>query len=198
MMKQFSLVTIFLFFSVPIINGCSEQKQNEFAGVYTSRLPRIGPLLEIMERKHKAQIEPMQVRMIYLRKDNSYVLGGCDYQVKEAGKYRIRGDSVYFTNRYSLAQKTFLPDRTQYYDQKNKSIYQLEKNEDTGSMSKYKYKLIILELGFVRSHMGFLRDQEMSLDSIMTYYKLWSLEEQMDWLQLEWNRRSAVQKRKTG
>jgi hypothetical protein len=189
-MKQFSLVTVFLFFSAPIINGCSEQKQNEFAGVYTSRLPRIGPLLEIMERKHKAQIEPMPVRMIYLRTDNSYVLGGCDYQIKEAGKYRITGDSIYFTNRYSLTQKTFLPDGTHYYDQKNKSIYQLEKNDDTGSTARYKDMLTIMELGYAYNHRGFLRDQEMSLDSLLDdHYEIWTLDEQIEWIHSEEKRR---------
>lgn len=184
-MKQLWHIAMCLFVTVPILLGCSSQSRNEYAGVYTTHLPA-SPLIKVKEWKYKAQIEPMIVRMIYLRADNSYVMGGCDYQIKEAGKYRITGDSIYFTNRYSLTQKTFLPDGTHYYDQKNKSIYQLEKNDDTGSTARYKDMLTIMELGYAYNHRGFLRDQEMSLDSLLDdHYEIWTLDEQIEWIHSE-------------
>lgn len=188
-MKPFSFISVFLLVTFQILHGCSAQNPSEIVGIYTTHVP-VAPLIKVKEWKYNAQIEPMIVRMIYLRTDNSYVMGGCDYQIKEAGKYRITGDSIYFTNRYSLPQKTFLPDGTHYYDQKNKSIYQLEKNDDTGSTARYKDMLTIMELGYAYNHRGFLRDQEMSLDSLLDdHYEIWTLDEQIEWIHSEEKRR---------
>lgn len=181
-LKSMSATLMILF---TILSSCFQPTVKSYVGIYTSHLPRIGPLIKIQENKHNGKIVPMSAYMIYLRSDGSFVMGGCDLQVREAGKYSFDRDSISFYDIYSFRHKRMLSDKRFFYDKKTNSIYYRHPNPDLETSTQYPESIAILELDFIRSHMGFLRNQEMSLDSLLTLNKFLPYNEQMDWVERE-------------
>jgi hypothetical protein len=86
-------------------------------------MPRIGPLIKFYENKHKGKMVPISVYMVYLRSDGSFVMGGCDLQIREAGKYSFDRDSISFYDIYSFKHERTLSDKRFFFDEKSNSIY---------------------------------------------------------------------------
>lgn len=180
-MIKMAIPFVIVLFSL-ISCSSSQEKIGSYTGVYTSHLPRIGPLIRIQEEKHNGKMVPMSAYMVYLRADGAFVMGGCDLQIREAGRYLVEPDSIILTDIYSFRQESKLPDKKFFFDQSSNSIYYRHSNPDSLTYIRYPESIAILELGFIRSHLGFLRNQEMRLDSLLTYNKFLSYDEQMVWV----------------
>ena len=165
-----------------ILSSCLQSTMESRIGIYTSHMPRIGPLIKFYENKHKGKMVPMSVYMVYLRSDGSFVMGGCDLQIREAGKYSFNRDSISFYDIYSFKHERKLSDKRFFFDEKSNSIYYRHPNPDSNTSKDYPESVAILELGFIRSHMGFLRNQEMSLDSLIKFNKFLPLDSQYVWI----------------
>lgn len=178
-LKSMSATLMILF---TILSSCLQSTMESRIGIYTSHMPRIGPLIKFYENKHKGKMVPMSVYMVYLRSDGSFVMGGCDLQIREAGKYSFDRDSISFYDIYSFKHERTLSDKRFFFDEKSNSIYYRHPNPDSNTSNDYPESVAILELGFIRSHMGFLRNQEMSLDSLIKFNKFLPLDSQYVWI----------------
>jgi hypothetical protein len=148
-------------------------------GIYTDFQPNIIDQLKI-EHKLKGEIFPLPVSMIYLRADSTYVMGFCDIQVREAGRFSIVRDSLVLYDRFHLVKRERLPRQAMLYDFEDKILYFTR--VDTASIyKKSPFRIIPLKKDWVYAHYGFLRGQEMSLDSLVNYYEQKSIEFQGVW-----------------
>ena len=146
-------------------------------GIYTTYKPSIIQRV-ILERKIQGSIYPLPVAMLYLRPDNIYVMGFCDNQVREAGRYTAREDSILLYDRHQLITGTKLPDNSIFIDRKNQIVYFTR----PGKKSQTNIKGIIpLKRNNKYAHYGFLRGQDMSFDSLLYHYEQRSIEEQNKW-----------------
>lgn len=182
MINRTSLLLLVCLTSVLMGGSCRKYNHSTLVGVYTSHLPRNGPLIKFDEMKYDGKMVPMSVYMIYLRADSTFVMGGCDLQIREAGRYSFQKDSIGFENIYSFKEKKYLADKVFFFDSKSASIYYRHPNPDSTSCLDYPESIAILELNFRRSHMGFLRNQRMGLDSLLRYNTFFEYPKQMIWV----------------
>ena len=180
-MKTRMIFILHVLFYVTLCN-CSQPKMESRVGIYTSHMPRIGPLIKFYENKHKGKMVPMSVYMVYLRSDGSFVMGGCDLQIREAGKYSFVRDSISLYDIYNFKQQQWLPNKKFFFNKKTNSIYYRHPNPDINTSTDYPISIAILELGFLRSHRGFLRNQEIALDSLVKFNKFLPLDSQYVWI----------------
>ena len=188
---EYSIKLRWIFFLIfPILHSnCRDFEKKSLVGVYTSHLPRIGPLIKVKEKKHHAKMVPMSVYMLYLRKDYTYVMGGCDLQIREVGNYKVENDSIYFFDIFNFKKNTFDQSKKFFFDKSNNSVYWRHTNPDAITYKKYPESVAILELDFIRGHRGFLRNQEMDKDSLLSYNKFLPYDEQMVWVREEIKKR---------
>lgn len=164
-----------------LIASCSSYNEdvspiNNINGIYCSS-PKNGLETYYIERRTGYKIrDGMWVACVILRADSSFLLGSCDYQILEMGNYKIENDSVVFYNRLSMKTRKEIKQESYFYDVANSDIYFTYENANEES------KLVILGLNDFRHHDGFLRNQDMSLDSIIRHNEYWSLERQLIWL----------------
>ena len=132
---------------------------------------------------NKAIMRASPIMMIYLRADSTYVLGFCDCQISLAGKYRFPSpDTIILFENYSFVEAKEIPDaKLRIY--KRKIIFST--NSSIGNIVSY------LELNDTLSkHNGFLRNEEISLDSLIQFNKYWDKKRQLEWLDSIMNSRS--------
>src|SRR5690606_22489055 len=142
---------------------------NGITGIYTDFQPGVLEQVKI-ENKLKGKIFPLPVSMIYLRKDSTYVMGFCDNQVREAGRFSVNDDSLFLFDRYHLVNKEYLPNKAMLYDFSENIVYFTR----VDSATVYKWfpnRIIPLKKDWMYAHYGFLRGQEMCLDSLVKHYK---------------------------
>jgi len=173
-------VWIYCFVLLFICSSCSSrQKDISLSGIFMTYKPGILEQVRI-ERRFRGHIYPLPATMIYLRSDSTYVMGFCDNQVREAGRYSYRGDSVRLYDRYNLEENAKIEARTIYYDSKQGLLY-FTKPDPNSTMKRLADKIVPLKKNHQYAHIGFLRGQDMSLDSLMRYYKQESVEYQNNW-----------------
>ncbi|XZF15952.1 hypothetical protein ACTHGU_07430 [Chitinophagaceae bacterium MMS25-I14] len=168
-------------FALSFICGSCSSKQNNIpiVGIYTTYKPGILEQVRL-ERRFGGHIFPLPAAMIYLRSDSTYVMGFCDNQVREAGRYFCSGDSIQLYERYSLDEKVKIEHRTMAYDSKNGMVY-FTKPDTSSAIKRLSNRIIPLKKDYDYAHVGFLRGQNMSLDSLIHYYQQRTVEEQSAW-----------------
>jgi len=163
--------------------GCNSQTkkidENSVLGIYTNFKPNTMDQV-LIEKSLRGHVFPLPVSLIYLRADSTYVMGYCDNQIREAGRFSLLNDSLKLYDRFHLVRRVLMPERNMYYNAKEKMIYYT--NADTNSRYKnYPNSIIPLKKDWDYAHYGFLRGQEMGLDSILAYYKQETVAFQQAW-----------------
>lgn len=150
-------------------------------GVYVNIRPN--PIEQVrIEMKMHARMFPLPVTMLYLRADSTYILGYCDNQVKEVGRYRLIRDSVCLYDRFDLFERNSVASGNMLYEASKEEIYFLGTNKYYKQQGeKIKPKVIPFKKNAKYAHSGFLRGQEMSKDSLIHHYELRSVDEQIAW-----------------
>lgn len=181
MYKVFSL----LLFALYSLVGCTTPNgvKPSVVGKYGVYRPHRGEQMAL-EGTMKAQVYPLSEGMIYLREDNTYVLGYCDYQIRESGQYQVDGDSIFFFDRYDFKEQGHVPDQKMFFSYSKEILYFLK--PILPAMEAYRQPnskglVMPLKKNYWKSHNGFLRDEAMSLDSIKCCYVPHLLVEQMRW-----------------
>jgi len=158
-----------------VLSACSSQNK-PVEGVYCTSPKNIFKTF-IIEQKTGYKIRNgMWVLGAKLREDGSYILGSCDCQILESGKYLVQNDSIMFYDRLSMKTYEILPKNNFYFDENNSEFYFTYVDPDSN------HKLVILELNNFEHHLGFFRNQNWSLDSINEFYEYWPLDKQTQWL----------------
>lgn len=172
-MKVHSFSILFLFC------GCISKKTNQPVwGVFTTYKPSYIDQVFI-ERNYGARVYPLPAVMFFLRKNDTYVFGFCDNQISEAGRYAVKGNSILFYDRFVLDKRMDVDSIYVYHEKKSDLLYIIAHRTDSnGKASK---KVIPLKRNNNSAHLGFLRGQEMELDSIIHFYKQHSVDEQNKW-----------------
>ncbi len=109
-------------------------------------------------------------------------MGYCNCQVAEAGRYSVEGDSILFYDRYHFRKIEAVADEKMAFSYRKKTLYftrTLEKEEQIRGVTRY---VNPLRKDCWESHYGFLRGEEMSLDSLRRFYVFRPIEEQMPWI----------------
>lgn len=175
--------------SIVLFSSCFSKVRthsSDIAGVYATYKPTYIEQVFI-ERSYKGRIYPLPALMVYLRPDNTYVLGFCDNQISEAGKYRVSNDSITLYERYIVELKEYLQPINLYMGDKDSLLYLvIPKGEN---LAKKSAKVVPLKRDIFFAHAGFMRGQELPLDSIINNYELRSVEEQNRWTDSVWQSR---------
>jgi len=184
---QKTVCSVFLFALALFISGCAVRPQEAtmITGTFTTFKPNIIDRV-LIERQLAGHVFPLPAAMIYLREDGTSVMGFCDDQVNEAGRYVFQKDSVHFYERYNLEEKASVANRTMYFDRKDTLLY-FTRPDPYHSTPKRPNGIIPLKRNHQYAHVGFLRGQEMSLDSLLRYYQQHSVEEQRKWTDSVWH-----------
>lgn len=149
-------------------------------GIFRTYKPGIIDRVRI-ENRLSGHIFPLPVTMIYFRKDGVYVMGFCDNQVYETGRYLQLNDSIRLFDRHIIEDKTkVVGDQTMFFDSNDTVFYYTMVDQEIKS-KRHPNKLIPLKKDCAYAHYGFLRGQEISLDSLLNYYQLHSVDEQNKW-----------------
>lgn len=174
-MRVHTISILILFFF-----GCVSDKKatTEVAGVYTTYKPNYIEQVFI-ERRYNAGVYPLPAVMMYLRADGTYVFGFCDNQISEAGKYSLTGDSILLHDRYNLDERMEAKSLYVYSEKKKDLLYVITREENLDG--KTTSRIIPLKRNNTSVHLGFLRGQDMELDSLIHFYKQRSVEEQNVW-----------------
>lgn len=183
-----SEMPMFYSFVLPIfLSGCTPKppKITTITGVFTTFKPRIIDRI-IIEKELAGYVFPLPAAMVYLRKDGTYVMGFCDNQVNEAGRFKFLENSVWFYDRYNLEEKRKVADRTMCFDRRDSLLYFTRPDPYHNSPIRPN-GIIPLKRNHRYAHMGFLRGQEMSLDSLLHYYQQWPIGEQNKWSDSVWH-----------
>lgn len=157
----------------------SQQKHTAISGTYTTCKPGILEQVRI-ERRFGGPIYPLPAALIYFRSDRTYVMGFCDNQVRETGRYAYKGDSVRLYERYNLEEKTNVQERTMYFDSEDGLLYFITPDPKS-THKKRPYKVLPLKKDHHYAHVGFLRGQEMGFDSLRQYYQQRPVADQNSW-----------------
>ena len=160
--------------------GCRTSSETVF-GKYTTFLPKYVERT-VLKYKHNASLAPMWVMMVYLRDDNTFIMGSCDLQIWEAGTFTIEEDTVKFENVYSFKNSSYIKNQAMLYDSKKGYIYYRYPTKDSSQVMEYPEAIAILRKDFKRSHRGFLRNQEMPLDSLIRFNEFLPLDSQYVWI----------------
>ncbi len=172
------------FLCLLLLCACSERQTTaqvdaSNAGIYTTCKLNIIDRVKV-EIDLNGRISRTPVAMLYLREDSTYVMGFCDNQVREVGRYSSAKDTIYLYNRCNIEERTDLPSMKILSDLGNEIIYFTRLNYDRQSEKMYT-QIIPLEKNLDYAHVGFLRGQELSYDSLIYYYRQQSVEEQNLW-----------------
>lgn len=162
------------------ISSCKAKPESVF-GKYTTFLPEYLERTQI-KYKHNASVAPMWVMMVYLREDSSFVMGSCDLQIWETGYYKYNDDSLVFHNIYSFKDSSRISNRTMLYNPKKGYIYYRYPTKDSSQAIEFPEAIALLRKSFKRSHRGFLRNERMSVDSLLAYNKFLPLDSQYVWI----------------
>lgn len=147
-------------------------------GVYTTYIPNVIDRVKLEIHFH-GRMTATPLVMLYLRKDLTYVWGGCDNQVSETGRYKISHDTIVLYDRYNTVSKTAIA-QTGYLVSRKEMLYAFQPSEDKVSNSSYN-EIIPLKRNWIKAHYGFLRGQDLPYDSLKTNYEIRSLGEQQQW-----------------
>ncbi|MBL7705954.1 MAG: hypothetical protein JNM21_10470 [Taibaiella sp.] len=165
-----------------LVSSCATstiKNGNSILGIYTNYEPSIIDQV-LIEKSLHGHVFPLPVSLIYLRSDSTYVMGYCDNQIRETGRFSVFKDSVLLYDRFHLVKKEIISERMMYYNVHDKILYYT--SFDTNSKyKKYPNAIIPLKKDWDYAHYGFLRGQEMSMDSILQYYKQESVAFQQAW-----------------
>jgi hypothetical protein len=143
-----------------------------------------------IEKRFKGKINPLPAVMLYLRTNGTYVFGFCDNQISEAGRYKTEGDSILLYDRYD-AERSRTKSPVYIYCEKKNDILYLISSIPTNDTERFFHKLVMgkslhqiipVMKDHKWAHLGFLRGQDMALDSIVRYYKCRTIQEQDVWV----------------
>lgn len=164
---------------LPILS-CYGKKENttHHEGIYTTYIPNIIDRVKLEIHFH-GRMTATPLVMLYLRKDFTYVWGGCDNQVAETGRYKISNDTIILYERYNTIIQEAIA-HTDYLIHRKEMLYAFQPSEDKVSHRSYN-EIIPLKRNWIRAHYGFLRGQDLSYDSLKTNYQMQPLEAQQKW-----------------
>ena len=154
-------------------------------GTFTTFKPGILDRI-LIEKQLAGHVFPLPAAMIYLRQDDTYVMGFCDDQIAEAGRYIFQKDSIRFYDRHNLDERVQVPDRTMYFDSKDTLLY-FTRPDPYRKLPKMPNGIIPLKKNHQYAHAGVLRGQDMCLDSLLRYYQKWPVSDQIKWADSAWD-----------
>lgn len=172
---------VYLFAILYLLIGCASNREKNYqpqpiTGVFTTYKPNHVERV-IIQKNTKAEVFPLPATMLYLRKDGTYVFGFCDNQISQAGKYKVAGDSILLYDRYALDSRLDTAATYIYYNKKYNVLCFMRHQKNGEEVNK----VIPMKKNHKHAHVGFLREQEMSYDSIISYYQRHSVDEQIQW-----------------
>ncbi|MBO6516227.1 MAG: hypothetical protein JJ975_06725 [Bacteroidia bacterium] len=136
-----------------------------------------------LQHQHRQKFGDMVVVLLYLRDDGTFLLGGCDYQIRMAGQYLFEEDSLTLFNSYDFLKQldvgpirlfADLQTQTIHFNQPIKLIDSLE--------TRYSEFVTVLKLNSLNTHLGFLRNEDWPLDSIRQHNRYLSLKHQQAYI----------------
>ena len=172
------------FFYLLLWCACREREMTarsgtSYPGIYTTCKLNIMDRVKV-EMDLQGRVFRAPVAMLYLREDNTYVMGFCDNQVREAGRYFCAGDTIYLYDRCNIEEQADLPALKVLLNVDNEIIYFTRQQYDQQAENMYT-QIIPLKKNLDYAHVGFLRGQDLSYDSLVRYYRQRSVEEQNLW-----------------
>lgn len=162
---------VFLLFRSYKIN----KKGNAQVGVY-----QLGSV-DLIDRglfmlKYDKDYRSMMVSYLKLRPDSSFVMGTCNNQVWLAGSFTSRNGRLVLSDIYDFRGDSTLPNQVLDVSNGGEFIHfnqVTDKTENYYKNYKYNERVTVLQRGAFGHHYGFLRNENMSLDSLRQFNNFW-------------------------
>jgi hypothetical protein len=167
---------IFVLFKYSKIN----EKGNAKVGVY-----QLGSV-DLIDRglfmyEYEKDYRSMMVSYLKLRPDSTFVMGTCNNQVWLAGEFSTRDQELILSNIYDFKADSSVNDRILAVSNGGRFIHFNSKTDQTSGFYKgywYDEHVSVLQLGATGHHYGYLRNENVSLDSLKMFNKFWPWEKQ--------------------
>jgi hypothetical protein len=139
------------------------------------------PMRKVLELQHTKDVKSQMIMYLNLKEDRSFVLGSCNNQVWLAGNYLYEDDSLTFLDIYDFKGDSAKNSIRLFVGENGKTIHYLSSYDSSYSYFdrlSYSQSITVLRLGDTKYHYGFLRNENMTLDSLKRNNKFLPWEEQ--------------------